>query len=287
MKLKILTIASLSLSTLALFQPQSDVGTCNNLYLQKQDCDKQFSNSCLSVDRCEYSKLSSTQEDDTSKPIKTKNEVVACVESKTNIETCQAVADDPETTEVDESLSIEQDCQNKFEAKICAENFEKLNEGTQVSCYQSVANNCQAIISSKTCADTDEYVANLDNEVYCEKITGYEQKTTYFTEIDLDKKTAYEQRLQVEAGIKLAQQRIDHGKKVVALMVYRNALKGNLTEAQIETMVATYSNIKSLLETGSLNTAKTKISELTADGTLVTEADKTALISEINLFGNL
>lgn len=76
---------------------------------------------------------------------------------------------------------------------------------------------------------------------------------------------------------------IEEGKKVIALLAVRNVPK-NLTTAQIAQINSIYAEIKTLLETGSLVTAKEKISEVTPDGVLVTEADKTALINELNSY---
>lgn len=55
--------------------------------------------------------------------------------SKSESESCSAVADDPETTEIDESKSIEDDCQAKLAAKVCSDSDERaikvLDEGSE------------------------------------------------------------------------------------------------------------------------------------------------------------
>jgi len=50
----------------------------------------------------------------------------------------------------------------------------------------------------------------------------------------------------------------------------------------METQLSTYANIKALLESGSLGTARAKITEVTPDGTIVTEADRTALLAVLD-----
>jgi wobble nucleotide-excising tRNase len=66
------------------------------------------------------------------------------------------------------------------------------------------------------------------------------------------------------------------GKDTMAYLLVRNAQK-QLSTAQVKQLVEAYATIKSLLESGSLTTAKEEISAAVADGVIVTEADKTAL----------
>lgn len=293
---KTILLTLFSFVSFAISQPRVDLGTCDNLYAFKKVCDRFHSDCIENTVNCNYAQLKTDviPEDDHTKPIKTKNEVEACAEIKQDVEVCNplVIEDDVLTTEIDESLgsktSVEVCLENQA-AKICPENFVVSNSGSELSCIQSLDTNCSLKKEAKTCIDTDEYSEVLGAEVYCTKVTGYEQKNvTHYSVIeDAIKKTDYESIQAEKAGMALAQERIDHGKKVISLMVYRNALKVGLTEDQIKTMVSTYSSIKALLETGSLNTAKTEIQGLVPDNVLVTDTDKARLIAKINEFPNL
>lgn len=147
---------------------------------------------------------------------------------------------------------------------------------------------CRLKIQTKTCLNDESPVFTLELELYCTKLTGYQQKTLksirqssallteHLTQKALkDAEVIQEQKLQEK--IKL----IDAGKRVVALLNLRNEPK-NLTGEQIGQMVTTFASIKGLLETGSLKTAKYLIGQVVADGVIVTESDKTALIAELD-----
>jgi hypothetical protein len=151
--------------------------------------------------------------------------------------------------------------------------------------------NCDSIFTAKTCTNNLETkIKNyLLKEVYCSRFLSFEKKTIKVMAVDSAKALEYEEQktlkatLQAkEAAISYAQKLMACGNKVVAYMLVRNQPKA-LTTAQVDTMVQTFAPIKSLLETGSLTTAKEKIALVVADGVVVTEADKTALIAEIDL----
>lgn len=101
----------------------------------------------------------------------------------------------------------------------------------------------------------------------------------YLKEIlDTDAQDAEEiQEQKLQEKIKL----IDAGKRVIALFNLRNETK-SLTGEQIAQLVTTFASIKGLLETGSLKTAKYLIGQVVADGVIVTDGDKTALIAELD-----
>ena len=150
--------------------------------------------------------------------------------------------------------------------------------------------NCDLIHASKVCADPQESsIKNYDLlQVYCSKFLSYDKKLVKSIALDSVKLAAYQADLaakailkQKEDAIAYAQKVMACGQRVIAYMLVRNQPKV-LTTSQVDQMVQTYAPIKSLLETGSLNTAKEKIALVAADGVVVTEADKAALISEID-----
>lgn len=74
--------------------------------------------------------------------------------------------------------------------------------------------------------------------------------------------------------------RMEFGKRIIAIMSIRNDAK-SLDTAQITQFAADYADINVALQNGSIATAKALINAITPDGTITTEADKTALIDEI------
>lgn len=147
---------------------------------------------------------------------------------------------------------------------------------------------CQYKLENLLCIiQGEEAIKNLESmEVYCSRLTGYQEKVVG-QQIGIDpvlkaqKDAEKAQALALENAMNAAQKAMDCGKTVQKLLLVRNSVKG-LTTTQIKQMVATYSSIKQLLDTGSLVSAKEEIQAITADGVLVTEGDKTALIAEIN-----
>jgi hypothetical protein len=110
---------------------------------------------------------------------------------------------------------------------------------------------------------------NEDNEVIGKKIINSGPKRDIYLAI----KAA---EAQLQAAMEQARKSQACGKDTMAYLLVRNAQK-QLSTSQVKQLVETYSTIKSLLESGSLTTAKEEISAVTADGVIVTEADKVAL----------
>lgn len=140
---------------------------------------------------------------------------------------------------------------------------------------------CQSILASKICSTPQaRTIYTLEpNEVYCTWVRP-EQVL-----VNASLKGTYESEKTVEdaqnAAVSQAKLNMECGRNVQALLVVRNAAK-NLTTTQVKQVIQTYSIIKQLLDSGSLNTAKEEIQAVTPDGTLVTEEDKTALINKID-----
>lgn len=89
-----------------------------------------------------------------------------------------------------------------------------------------------------------------------------------------------------EQSIAVALQRMEWGKRVIALVLVQNSKKV-LSNVQIAQINATFAQIKGLLETGSLNTAKDAISSISPDGVLVSDEDKSLYLAEINAYPGL
>lgn len=149
---------------------------------------------------------------------------------------------------------------------------------------------CDSTFAVKVCTDvTESPIKNYDlKQVYCSKFLSYEQKLQKTIALDAVKLAAYQAAKVLEAsaalkeaGIQGALKRIECGKRVIGLLVLRNSSKV-LTTANIAQINTVYAPIKSLIETGSLVTAKEYMLAITPDGVLITEADKSDLVAEIN-----
>lgn len=84
-----------------------------------------------------------------------------------------------------------------------------------------------------------------------------------------------------EAALVQAEKVFNCGKSAQKLILIHNADK-NLTKAQVKHLVSTYADVKNLLDTGSLETAIEEIGAIIADGVVITEDDKTAIVEHIN-----
>ena len=123
--------------------------------------------------------------------------------------------------------------------------------------------------------------------VYCIGIESYEQKEVKELVENSAVKTSVEAsdtaKKQLETDIAARKKRIEFGTRMIAFMGVRNDSK-NLTAEQSKTFLVTFGPIMSLMQAGALDTAKSEIEALTPDGTLVTQADKDAILAEINSF---
>lgn len=177
--------------------------------------------------------------------------------TKNQVEECVAVADEPVTTEVDESRTIEENCQDRVEALVCLDE----DEGA---------------------------IYRLDTtppEAYCSKhvIPMADLGATSVQE-DAALKTAHEAAETAvktyKAGIAEALRLQKCGARAKGLMLVRNAPKG-LTNGQKKQLVRDFADAISLLDAGSLDSAKVEIAAATVNA-VTTQADKDALIAEID-----
>lgn len=148
---------------------------------------------------------------------------------------------------------------------------------------------CDAKFVALVCSKNNyEKIKNYDLlQIYCTKLAGYEKKDKQVISLDSEKKAAYDLSLVQkqaeqleESKIQIALKKIDCGKRVIAKLVVLNSVK-ELSTSQIATMNGTYATIKTLLETGSLETAKIAIESAVADGTIILKSDKTELVKTL------
>lgn len=149
---------------------------------------------------------------------------------------------------------------------------------------------CSALLAS-LCLPTHEALYRVIEggfEAYCTRLVGYEQKDVKRIRISEVKALLWEaekvllaQQAALAAADAQASKAMECGKSAQRLLLIRNAPKA-LSTAQVKSLVAATASMKALLDTGSLNSAQEEIAAFTADGVIITEADKTALIQHIN-----
>lgn len=148
---------------------------------------------------------------------------------------------------------------------------------------------CQEELLALVCEEegAEKFASEDLEEVYCSKITGYEQiksgnKILVNNEEKVKAKKEKEKKeKEAREADALAKKAMECGQSVQRLLLVRNASK-RLATAQVKQLVKTYSDVKDLLDTGSLNSAREEILAITPDGTIVTEEDKQALIAHLD-----
>jgi hypothetical protein len=162
----------------------------------------------------------------------------------------------------------------------------------------SLQSDCERI-SQEKCYDLGAYPSSVYSRVQVQvddiskpifsgqEITGYEKKTIDSIAIDSSKLSLWKaDQLTLaaakdkESSIQAALERIECGKRVIALLVVRNSVK-QLSTTQVASINNIYAPIKGLIDTGSLVTAKELMLSISPDGTLITEEDKSDLVNEI------
>lgn len=101
---------------------------------------------------------------------------------------------------------------------------------------------------------------------------------------DSAKVTAKNQAQAVQAKkdkVSKAYSDIQAGNQILALIVAKNRDK-TLTKAQVKQLSQTFAQIQLLLQSGSLQTAKESIQQISPDGTLITETDLQEILAEID-----
>ena len=148
-----------------------------------------------------------------------------------------------------------------------------------VSCLDE--DDCLAKEAAQVC--TIGKVIRTESEVYCavEVLKADGKKLVVSEEKKAAREAAEAIKAQQQAALNAALKAMDCGKSAQAAMLVRNAAK-NLTTTQVKQIVAAYAPIKGLLDTGSLQSAIEEIQAIQADGVLVTQADKEAIIAHIN-----
>lgn len=148
-------------------------------------------------------------------------------------------------------------------------------------------------IPHEVCDGAKECICTEGEDLRASKIitkTAFDEETGITKEwkvlvVDEEKKAQFEAqenlKKQEQEELQKAIQAMDCGKKSQAFLLVRN-VKKQLTKNQTKQLLLAYSQIKQLLDTGSLDTAIEEINAVTPDGVIITNEDKQKIVEFIN-----
>lgn len=142
---------------------------------------------------------------------------------------------------------------------------------------------CDDKFTELVCDNESQKVKNFDQlSVYCAvpvmKVDGKKLVNSEVKKAALDSARAIKKQLEDE--LKMVQKARDCGSRAINFMSVRNAKKG-LNKQQKKEIIVAYSEIKNMLDVGSLDNAKDAINEALVDGVLITNQDKSSMIEVI------
>lgn len=117
---------------------------------------------------------------------------------------------------------------------------------------------------------------SVDHNILTSKVS-VDGNGELFIEEDSDKVAAKASEDEIAMRIK----RIDFGRRLIAIMSIRNDAK-SLTQGQIVQLVKDFADINTAWLNGSISTSRALVDALTPDETILTTADKTAILAEID-----
>jgi hypothetical protein len=178
-----------------------------------------------------------------------------------------------------ESREIETD---DLERPIYKEAYRAESCSTEAKCREIIGK-----LSKDHCyKDEADYSVYKKNDVlpgftlYCTGIKRYEKKTTWDLVLDEDKKQAHEVKLAEEESIKIQYEKMNFGRRIIALIYVQNEQK-KMSQKQIGIFMETFGVILVNLRIGYLERARHKISEAKTNK-LFTKENKERLLSEID-----
>jgi hypothetical protein len=145
---------------------------------------------------------------------------------------------------------------------------------------------CQTLLQVKACTDPQEdpFIDEGYTEVYCSKITGYQQKTVTGIYEDASLKSTYTASVaakqSIEQGIALAAQKRACGQRVIDFIAVLNAQKG-ITVEQTRVMLTSFNDIHTELKAGALETAQDSLENIDVSGIILDQADINLIIAEL------
>lgn len=155
------------------------------------------------------------------------------------------------------------------------------------------ADDCiQKTSSAESCETGDSYMWKENSLLpgftyYCTRILGYEQKSEVELVLNESKKQAYEAEIQTKKAlqdkIEKKYKDMSFGKRIIALVAISSDAK-KLKSGQRKKLADDFESIKRLLESGSIKAARDALQGISPDGILVTEADKTSIMNEMDAY---
>lgn len=153
---------------------------------------------------------------------------------------------------------------------------------------------CSTIAQSKVCDDEAEDTYRIRENslmpgysIVCTRLLGYEQQPK---EVMVENQALKASVLAAEAAksaqlsaIQQARAARSFGESIVDMIAVKNIQKG-LTAAQIKQVVAEYEEIRTLLVSGAIATARADVAAMTPDGVRITQADKDEILAAIDAY---
>ena len=120
------------------------------------------------------------------------------------------------------------------------------------------------------------FINDVERDLETTKVS-VDQDGNLYLEDDTDKLALQASEYEIAMRV----QRIQFGQRLVAIMSIRNDAK-SLTTEQIVQLVSDFADINQAWLNGSIQTSRALIDALTPDETILTTADKTAILAEID-----
>ena len=148
------------------------------------------------------------------------------------------------------------------------------------------------ISEADACDEGDQYQYKKNSLLpgytyYCTKLLGYEQidvvKLVENPTLKAQVLAADNAKAQAQAAENAVYNHMAFGKKIKARIAVINLTRG-LSEAQVKTFVDNFESINRLLDAGAIQTARSSISGLVPDGSLLRQQDKDLILAEIDAF---
>lgn len=145
---------------------------------------------------------------------------------------------------------------------------------------------CYKDLESFSCPSGKEKIYSKlpTHRLYCTKLLGYQKKDKQILVLDATKDSEYQaikQAKNVEAvkeqAIQAKLKDIEKGKRIIAMMRANSDAK-NLTKQQKKALINSTKEIIEALNIGSLDVAKDLVQAIVADGVIILESEKQAIL---------
>lgn len=154
-------------------------------------------------------------------------------------------------------------------------------------CQSKIAKEGKSYCQNGDYANFSKNVVMPGFSYFCTGVSGYEKKTVKEIVVNQGKKvqieTAESERKEIEKQLLQQGKNVAFGTKLIGIISMRNKSK-SITRAQRRKLFKDFRGVVDFLYAGAIDDAKAEIEEITPDGTVVTQADKDAILAEINSY---